>query len=150
MAVKLESRGFPAGASAAIHWNGELLPPTGPKAARGLYLQVIDPRTGIFLPIERYDLWESKEESTRMEVRLNTLRAGVIVGMAVADEATLHMQPSLKNWIRNKLGSSAIATLGYQHSWAILAKVGGTAPVAESASADGPAVAEAVLNLPEQ
>ena len=85
-----------------------------------------------------------------MEVRLNTLRAGVIVGMAVANEATLHMQPSLKNWIRNKLGSSAIATLGYQHSWAILAKVGGTAPVAESASADGPAVAEAVLNLPEQ
>ncbi len=150
MAVKLESRGFPAGASAAIHWNGELLPPTGPKAARGLYLQVIDPRTGIFLPIERYDLWESKEESTRMEVRLNTLRAGVIVGMAVADEATLHMQPSLKNWIQNKLGSSAIATLGYQHSWAILAKVGGTAPLAESASDQGPAVAEAVLHLPEQ
>ena len=150
MAVKLESRGFAAGATAAITWNGELLPPTGPKASRGLYLQVIDPRTGIFLPIERYDLWESKEESTRMEVRLNSLRTGVIVGMAVADEATLHMQPSLKNWIRNKLGSAAIGTLGYQHSWAILAKVGGTAPLAESASAEGPAVAEAVLALPEQ
>ncbi len=150
MAVKLESRGFAAGASAAITWNGELLPPTGPKAARGLYLQVIDPRTGIFLPIERYDLWESKEESTRMEVRLNTLRAGVIVGMAVADEATLHMQPSLKNWIRTKLGSAAIMALGYQHSWAILAKVGGTAPLAEGASASEPAVAEAMLVLPEQ
>lgn len=150
MAVKLESKGFAAGAAAAITWNGELLPPTGPNAARGLYLQVIDPRTGIFLPIERYDLWESKDESTRMEVRLNSLRSGVIVGMAVADEATLHMQPSLKNWIRNKLGSAAIATLGYQHSWAILAKVGATAPLAESASERGPAVAEAVLNLPEQ
>lgn len=150
MAVKLESKGFAAGANASITWNGELLPPTGSKAARGLYLQVIDPRTGIFLPIERYDLWESKEESTRMEVRLNSLRTGVIVGMAVADEATLNMQTSLKNWIQTKLGSTAIATLGYQHSWAILAKVGSASPLAESASASGPAVAEAVLALPEK
>ncbi|MDZ7640167.1 MAG: interleukin-like EMT inducer domain-containing protein [Bryobacterales bacterium] len=150
MTVKLESKGFTAGATAAITWNGELLPPTGPKAARGLYLQVIDPRTGIFFPVERYDVWESKEESNRMEVRINTLRSGVIVGMAVADEGTLHMQPSLKSWIQTKLGSAAIATLGYQHSWAILSKVGATAPLAESASATSAAVAEAVLALPEK
>ncbi len=150
MAVKLESKGFAAGANASITWNGELLPPTGPKAARGVYLQVIDPRTGIFLPIERYDLWESKEESARMEVRLNSLRTDVIVGLAVSDEGTLHMQSSLKNWIQTKLGSAAIATLGYQHSWAILAKIGSEAPLAESASASGAAVAEAVLALPEK
>jgi hypothetical protein len=60
------------------------------------------------------------------------------------------MQPSLKNWIQTKLGSAAISTLGYQHSWAILAKVGGDVPFAESASANGPAVAEAVLALPEK
>jgi uncharacterized protein (TIGR03437 family) len=150
MAMKLESRGFAAGASASIAWNGELLPPTGPKAARGVYLQVIDPRTGIFSPIERYDLWEGKEESARMEVRLNSLRAGVIVGIAIADEGTLHLQPSLRTWLQTKLGSTAIATLGYQHSWAILSKVGAAAPIAESASTTGPALAEATLQLPEK
>lgn len=150
MAVRLESRGFGAGASASILWNGELLPPTGPKAARGIYLQIIDPRTGVFFPIERYDVWESKEESVRLEVRLNSLRSGVIVGMAIADEGTLHMQPSLRSWIQTKLGSTAIGTLGYQHSWAILSKVGAAAPIAESASATGPAVAQSTLPLPEK
>lgn len=150
MALTLESRGFPAGASAAITWNGEVLHPTGAIAARGLYLQLIDGRTGIFYPVERYDLWESKEESNRLEVRLNSLRSGIIVAMAIADEATLHMQPSLRNWIQTKLGSAAIATLGYQNSWAIVSKVGATSPIAELASETGPAVVETVLVLPEK
>lgn len=150
MRMTLESRGYAAGASASVTWNGELLAPSGSKAPRGLYLQIIDPRTGIFLPIEHYDLWESAEQSDQLEARLRALRPGVIVGMVIADDATLHIQPSLRDWIRTNLGSSAIETLGYQHSWALLSRVGSTAPIAEDAGVGRPALVEAALLLPEK
>jgi uncharacterized protein (TIGR03437 family) len=146
--LSVESAGFAAGSKARMEWNGESLYSTAPEDARGLYMLLVNGVTGAFGAVERYDLWASAEESQRLETRLQGLPAGMIVAMAIADEATFEMQPSLRALIQEKLGSQAIASLGYQHSWAIISKVGVTEPLAEASSAHAAVRVQATLELP--
>lgn len=146
--IVAESAGYAAGSIAALYWNNTLLAPTGKPEFRGLYLLVVNHLTGVFASPEHYDIYASAQESQRLESRLTALPNGFLVAMAIADDATLEMQPSLRALIQSRLGSQAITTLAYQNSWAIIGKLGEAAPLAELASAEDPVRALAVVSLP--
>jgi len=146
--LTVQSAGYAAGSTASIYWQGDLLAPTGMANQRGLYLLIVNPSTGVFSAVESYDIFDKADESARLESRLQALPTGTLVAMAIADDATLEMQPSLRSLIQSRLGSRSIANLGYQHSWAIIGTVGAATPLAEVTSADQAVAAQATLQLP--
>ncbi len=145
--LSVSSAGYRAGASASIHWAGALLAGSGEPGQRGLFLLVVHPVAGLLSTVERYDPFESTAESDRLQARLASLPTGTYVAMAVADDATLQLGPSLRTWIESQLGSTAIRDLGYQHSWAIISRVGASQPVAEGVSPNQPVQIEATLQF---
>lgn len=148
--LALSSSGYGAGAVATIHWGGALLAGSGTVGERGLLLLAVHPALGLVPPVERYDVYDSASESARLEARLAALPAGTIVAMAIADDATLSMQPSLRSLIQTKLASTAIAGLGYQHSWAIIGKIGASPPMAEATSPNQTVNIQATLQFGPQ
>ncbi|MCW5965187.1 MAG: hypothetical protein KIT83_14210 [Bryobacterales bacterium] len=145
--LALSSAGYSAGAVAAMHWGGELLAGSGIDGDRGLLLLVLNPTLGLVPPVERYDVYDTTSESARLEARLAALPAGTIVAMAIADDATLSMQPSLRSLIQTKLASTAIAGLAYQNAWAIIGKIGAAQPMAEAASPNQKVSIQATLQF---
>ena len=79
---------------------------------------------------------------------LAALPAGSVVLGAIADEGTLHLTPHARAALRTILRSQFIDTLRYQDSWAIVARVGATLPIAENQAADRQVVLERVLTFP--
>jgi uncharacterized protein (TIGR03437 family) len=146
--VDAVSAGYAAGSQASLAWNGTVLAPTGKPGSRGLYLLVINPANGVFSPVEHYDVYAAESESDRLQHRLLALPPNFVVAMAVADDATNAMKPSLRSTIQARLGSSAIAALGYQHSWAIIGTIDKGTPLAEAVAADAPVSISATLELP--
>lgn len=146
--LTVQSAGYAAGSTASIYWRGDLLAPTGMANQRGLYLLIVNPSTGVFSAVESYDIFDKAEESARLESRLQALPTGTMVAMAITDDATLEMQPSLRSLIQSRLGSRSIANLGYQHSWAIISAIGAATPLAEATSADQIVAVQTALQLP--
>ncbi len=132
--LTVHSAGFPAGAATAFFLDGQPVPGIGTPPLRGMFLLVIHPTTGVASPLEVYDLYGDTGRSAALEARLASLPRNTFVAMAIADDATRWMTPSLRQSLSVNFGSAAIYNVAYQHSWAIISRSGGATALAEGAS----------------
>jgi hypothetical protein len=76
------------------------------------------------------------------------LQAGAVVFAAVADDGALHLSHQARDAIAGMFGSRAIQELAYQQSWAMIARKGASAPIAEGASTVSQVALERTLTFP--
>ncbi|TKS78920.1 Cell surface hyaluronidase [Collichthys lucidus] len=93
--------------------------------SRGINLRVVDQDTAAVLLCERYDTYDSRNDSRRLTQLLRTLPAGRIVALAVGDSAVKSLLDETKKTIAEKLGSSFVYDLKYRQAWALVSVVGG-------------------------
>ncbi len=149
IAVRVISGGYKAGSLARFDWNGRVLFSTkagGP--GRGINVMAIDAASGVFRPVESFDTWADEEAAARLLNYLESLPAGTVVLFAVADEGSLKLPENVRAAISKIFGSRLIQKLSYQQSWAMIARKGASAPVAEQADVDRQVVLEQVLRFP--
>ncbi|XP_040051369.2 cell surface hyaluronidase [Gasterosteus aculeatus] len=93
--------------------------------SRGINLRVVDQDTAAVLLSERYDTYDSRNDSRRLTQLLRALPAGRIVTLAVGDSATKSLLDETKKAIEEKLGSRFVYDLKYREAWALVSVVGG-------------------------
>ncbi|KAM9393439.1 cell surface hyaluronidase [Pholidichthys leucotaenia] len=93
--------------------------------SRGINLRVIDQDTAAVLFSERYDTYDSRNDSRRLTQLLHSLPAGRIVTLAVGDSASKSLLDETKKAIEEKLGSSLVYDLKFRQAWALVSVVGG-------------------------
>ncbi|XP_037338853.2 cell surface hyaluronidase [Pungitius pungitius] len=93
--------------------------------SRGINLRVVDQDTAALLFSERYDTYESRNDSRRLTQLLLSLPAGRIVALAVGDSASKSLLDETKKAIEEKLGSRFVYELKYRKAWALVSVVGG-------------------------
>lgn len=64
--------------------------------SRGMYLVLIDPRSGQVTQAGVFDLWESEDEARRMVRFLRNAPNEVIAAFAVADDASVYLTPDVE------------------------------------------------------
>ncbi|XP_064411445.1 cell surface hyaluronidase [Latimeria chalumnae] len=119
-----------------LSWTllAETLPPSGLEAGaysfeksfnRGLHVRVIDPDTAQVLTVDRFDTYDSYNESKRLQDFLRSLDPGRIVAFAVGDSADKSLLDETKLTIEGLLGSSYVKGLSYRQAWALVGVIGG-------------------------
>lgn len=82
---------------------------------RGLNVRVIDQETAQVLFADKFDTYESQNESKRLQEFLSALPSGRIVTMAVGDSAERNLHEETQLMIQRLLGSSLVRGLGYRY-----------------------------------
>ncbi|MCU0227397.1 MAG: hypothetical protein MUF01_07135 [Bryobacterales bacterium] len=131
----VQSAGFAAGPSAAFLLDGQLVPGMATPPLQGMFLLVIHPVTGVASPVEVYNTYRMPADSDALEARLKGLPTKTIIAMAIADDATLWMSPSLRATLLSRFGSMLVHKIAYQHSWAFIARADTTIAIAEASAA---------------
>uniref|UniRef100_A0A8K9XKK9 hyaluronoglucosaminidase n=1 Tax=Oncorhynchus mykiss TaxID=8022 RepID=A0A8K9XKK9_ONCMY len=93
--------------------------------SRGINLRVVDQDTAAVLFTERYDTYDSRNDSRRLMHLLQSLPAGRIVTLAVGDSATKNLLDETKRTIQSLLGSTYVHDLKYRQAWALVSVIGG-------------------------
>uniref|UniRef100_A0AAX7SH87 hyaluronoglucosaminidase n=1 Tax=Astatotilapia calliptera TaxID=8154 RepID=A0AAX7SH87_ASTCA len=93
--------------------------------SRGIHLRVVDPDTAALLFSERYDTYDSRNDSQRLAQLLRSLPVGRIVTLAVGDSAERNLGPETREVIKEKLGSRFVLDLQYRQAWALVSVIGG-------------------------
>jgi uncharacterized protein (TIGR03437 family) len=147
--VRVISGGYTAQPLARFDWNDRVLfSTTGGGPGRGINVMAVDAATGVFSPVQNFDTWGDESASSRLVAYLDALPAGSVVLAAVADDGSLQLSYAARDAIAAMFGSRAIQRLGYQQSWAMIARKGAPAPIAEGASAASQVVLERTLSFP--
>jgi len=147
--VRVVSGGFKAGSLARFDWNGRVLfSTTGGGSGRGINVMAVDAASGIFRPVESFDTWGDTEAAARLLDYLEKLPAGTVALFAVADEGSLNLPKNVRSAIAKMFGSRLLQDLSYQQSWAMIARKGAGAPLAEQAANDRQVVLEQILRFP--
>jgi uncharacterized protein (TIGR03437 family) len=120
----------------------------GGGVGRGFNFLTVDAATGLLGPVRSFDTWGSQEQVIAMQNYLLSLPPGIVVLGAIADDGSLLITDETKRIVREALGSRAIDALGYQYSWAIIARKGAAEPLAEGISANEQVILERVLTFP--
>uniref|UniRef100_A0A3Q4IEG6 hyaluronoglucosaminidase n=1 Tax=Neolamprologus brichardi TaxID=32507 RepID=A0A3Q4IEG6_NEOBR len=94
--------------------------------SRGIHLRVVDQDTAALLFSERYDTYDSRNDSQRLAQLLCSLPVGRIVTLAVGDSAERNLGPETRKVIQEKLGSRFALDLQYRQAWALVSVIGGT------------------------
>jgi hypothetical protein len=150
IAVRVLSGGFKADPLARFDWNWRPIFTTrGGGPGRGLNVLSVNPWSGVFSAVRSFDTWADEYASAALLEHLTRLPVGTIVLMAVADEATYRLTAEARTAIATWFGSEYIRALGYQDSWALIARKGALKPIAEAASPDRQVVLERILTLPQ-
>ncbi|XP_076127565.1 cell surface hyaluronidase [Alosa pseudoharengus] len=93
--------------------------------SRGINLRVVDQDTAAVIHSERFDTYDSRNDSRRLSELLRSLPRGRIVTLAVGDSASKSLLEETKKTIQNLLGSSYVNDLRYRQAWALVSVVGG-------------------------
>uniref|UniRef100_A0A8C7DJ19 hyaluronoglucosaminidase n=1 Tax=Oncorhynchus kisutch TaxID=8019 RepID=A0A8C7DJ19_ONCKI len=93
--------------------------------SRGINLRVVDQDTAAVLFTERYDTYDSRNDSRRLMHLLQSLPVGRIVTLAVGDSATKNLLDETKRTIQSLLGSTYVHDLKYRQAWALVSVIGG-------------------------
>ncbi len=148
--VRVTSAGFAAGSLARFEWGWRtLLMASGGGPGRGLNVMSVNPSTGVFSPARTFDSWGDEQAAAALVQYLGSLPLGTIVLMAVADDASYRLSRQARDAIAGWFGSRYIRSLGYQHSWAMIGRKGGQAPLAEAGAEKRLVVLDKVLTLPQ-
>ncbi|XP_075067078.1 cell surface hyaluronidase CEMIP2 [Mixophyes fleayi] len=92
---------------------------------RGLNVRVVDEETAQVLVAEKFDTFQSEDESKRLQDFLNSLAPGSIVAMATGDSADKNLLYETRLTIQRLLGSDRIKGLEYRQAWALVSVIGG-------------------------
>ncbi|XP_068092458.1 cell surface hyaluronidase CEMIP2 [Hyperolius riggenbachi] len=92
---------------------------------RGLNVRVVDPETAQVLFSDRFDTYENRNESRRLQAFLNAQQTGHIVAMAVSDSVDRFLLDETRATIQRLLGSSLVRGLGFRTAWALVSVLGG-------------------------
>ncbi|KAM9270481.1 cell surface hyaluronidase CEMIP2-like [Cariama cristata] len=93
--------------------------------SRGLNLRVLDGGTGRVLAAGRFDTHLRAGECRRLRAFLALQAPGRVVAAAVGDSAARSLTLETRLLLRDRLGSSYIARLGYRQPWALVGILGG-------------------------
>lgn len=93
---------------------------------RGLYVRAVDPETAHVFFSDRFDTYEYRNESIRLQELLNGLPPGSIVAMAVCDSAEKNLHEGTRSMIQRLLGSNLVRGLAFRQAWALVSVVGGS------------------------
>uniref|UniRef100_A0A669ERK0 hyaluronoglucosaminidase n=1 Tax=Oreochromis niloticus TaxID=8128 RepID=A0A669ERK0_ORENI len=93
--------------------------------SRGIHLRVVDQDTAALLFSERYDTYDSRNDSQRLAQLLRSLPVGRIVTLAVGDSADRNLEQGTREVINEKLGSRFVWHLQYRQAWALVSVIGG-------------------------
>ncbi len=149
IAFRVTSGGARAGLVARFEMAGRLLHEArGGGPGRGFHFLTLDGSTGVLGRIRSFDTWLEETASEAMIDYLAALPAGTLVLGAIADEGTLRLTARARAALRQLLRSRLIEDLRYQDSWAIMARLGATAPIAEAAASTSQVVLDRVLTFP--
>lgn len=83
--------------------------------SRGLNVRAVDPETAHVFFSDRFDTYESRNESIRLQELLNGLPSGSIVAMAVGDSAERNLHEGTRLTIQRLLGSNLVRGLDYRY-----------------------------------
>jgi len=148
--IRIISGGYKSKPIARFEWNGyTLYSVTGGGPGRGINVMSVNPVTGVYSPVRNFDTWGDASASEQLINYLSDLPSGTIVLFAVADEASYRLSDAAREMLVHTFGSRAIRELGYQQSWAMVARKGFSAPLAEGISTDTQVVLDFVLKIPE-
>lgn len=75
---------------------------------------MVDQDTAALLFSERYDTYDSRNDSQRLAQLLRSLPVGRIVTLAVGDSAERNLGPETREVIKEKLGSRFVLDLQYR------------------------------------
>ncbi|XP_053322607.1 cell surface hyaluronidase [Spea bombifrons] len=92
---------------------------------RGLNVRVVDQDTAQVLEMERFDTYESQNESKRFQDFLKALKPGRIVAIAVGDSVEKNLLEETRMTIQMLLGSKLIKGLRYRQPWAFVGVIDG-------------------------
>ncbi|KAM9860826.1 cell migration-inducing and hyaluronan-binding protein [Aulostomus maculatus] len=98
--------------------------------SRGIIIHLISPDTGKVLHNDRFDTYQSKDESRRLAKYVDGVEAGFIIAMVVNDEGSNNLEDSAKRSL-SRLGSQHVSSLGFRHPWTFIAVKGNTSSVVE-------------------
>lgn len=115
---------------------------------RGFNFMSLDAQTGVAGPVRSFDTFGDQEAAAAMERYLLGLPAGDVVLGAIADDGSQLLTENTRRILTETLGSELIDELRYQSSWAIIARVGGGRPMAESLQTESVVVLERILSFP--
>ncbi len=147
--VRVISGGYKSVPLARVDWNGRTLYSTaGGGPGRGINIISVNPSTGVFSSVQNFDTWEDETASTNIIRYLAGLPDGTLILAAIADEGTYLLSQDARNAFAILFGSTAIESLGYQESWALISRKNAGKPIAEASSSDSQVVLDKVLTLP--
>ncbi|MEN6605687.1 MAG: interleukin-like EMT inducer domain-containing protein [Bryobacteraceae bacterium] len=147
--VRVISGGYKSVSLARVDWNGRTLYSTiGGGPGRGINIISVNPSTGVFSSVQNFDTWEDETASTNIIRYLAGLPDGTLILAAIADEGTYLLSQDARNAFAILFGSTAIESLGYQESWALISRKNAGKPIAEASSSDSQVVLDKVLTLP--
>ncbi|CAI5786847.1 Hyaluronoglucosaminidase [Podarcis lilfordi] len=92
--------------------------------SRGLNVRVIDQDTAQVLAMDRFDTYESQNDSRRLQDFLKGQDFGRIVAIAVGDSAAKNLLDETRTTIQNLLGSKLVKGLSYRQAWALVGVIG--------------------------
>ena len=115
---------------------------------RGFNFFTIDSATGTVGTFHTFDTWASEQQVAAMEDYLRSLPDGVLAMGAIADDGSLLLTDQTRRIVHETLGSGMIDFVGYQYSWAIIARKGAEAPIAERLHPAGVVVLDEMVTFP--
>lgn len=83
--------------------------------SRGINLRVVDQDTGALLSAERFDTYDSQNDSRKLTQMLQSLPHRRIVALAVGDSAAKNLLDETKRTIQDLLGSNYVHELKYRY-----------------------------------
>jgi len=144
IAVRVYSAGFDTGNAAFIDVNNQRVTMS---YSRGLNVVLIDRATGHITGQQTFDTFTSTTAANDFAALIEGLPFGIIVAVAVLDDASSQLNERGKRACR-MIGSASIYQLGYQNSWAIVGMKGtGAGSATEALSTNGAVSIESWIPL---
>ncbi|KAI9226192.1 MAG: glycosyl hydrolases family 15-domain-containing protein [Piptocephalis tieghemiana] len=91
---------------------------------RGLNVAVVDGIQGAVVMVDVFDTHGKAEESSRFESLIHSLRPGMILLLAIMDEASESLGQGARQALHDALGSQRALTLGYRDAWCFVGRKG--------------------------
>ena len=150
MSIRVVSGGFVSGSPRArFEIEGRVIFETvGGGPGRGFNFVTLNDQTGEIRPVRSFDTWDSDDAVAAMESYLLSLPRGTVVLGAIADDGVYRITDQTRRVIAETLGAQLIERVEYQWSWAIIARVGTSPPMAERLMPNGVVSLDRVLSFP--
>lgn len=136
LTIHLLSAGFNGGSEVSIKVGkqsvAEAVIGSGPQMVgrelapgkRGLNVAVVDGIQGAVVMVDVFDTHGKAEESSRFESLIHSLRPGMILLLAIMDEASESLGQGARQALHDALGSQRALTLGYRDAWCFVGRKG--------------------------